>query len=82
MKVELPDGTRWSASMHTPEGIRAILDECRHEDGRSGLYFWAPGVVVVREITVEAVATLVEDLIAEGELELAFVRVGGGVGAA
>ena len=79
--VELwaPDGRGWGARLHTPESVRRILDEwCRRGEQRgerSGLYFWAPGVIVVREITRDAVVALVEDLMAEGELEMAFVPI-------
>ena len=81
-EVRLPDGRGWGARLHTPEGVRGILDEW-HRRGeqrgeRSGLYFWAPGVIVVREITHEAVVALVEDLMAEGELKIAFVPIENG----
>ncbi len=82
VEVRFPDGRRLCARLHTPESVRAILDQWRRRGERSGLYFWAPGVIVVREITREGIAALVEDLLAEGELELAFVRAdkgGGGV---
>lgn len=79
LEVRLPSGRRWRARLHTPESVRAILDEWSRWGERrgehSGLYFWAPGVIVVREISREGVVALVEDLIAEGELELAFVPV-------
>ena len=77
VEVRLPDGRGWDARLHTPESVRSILDEWRRRGERrgerSGLYFWAPGVIVIREITRDGVVALVEDLIAEGELELAFV---------
>ena len=80
VEVRLPDGRGWGARLHTPESVRAILDEWRRHGERrgerSGLYFWAPGVIVVREITREGVVALVEDLMAEGELEMAFVPLG------
>ncbi|QIN79138.1 hypothetical protein GBA65_12065 [Rubrobacter marinus] len=73
VEVRFRDGRRRFARLHTPEGVRAILDEWRRRGERSGLYFWAPGVIVVREITRAGIAALVEDLMAEGELEVAFV---------
>ncbi len=78
VEVRLADGYRWGASFYTPEDIRAILDRWRAADGRSGLYFWTPGVIVIRETTREAVVADVEDLVTEGELELAFDRIGDG----
>jgi hypothetical protein len=78
VEVRLADGYRWGASFYTPEDIRTILDRWRAADGRSGLYFWAPGVIVVRETTREAIVAVVEDLVTEGDLELAFERVGDG----
>lgn len=77
-EVRLPDGSRWGASFHTPEDVRTILDLWRAVDGSSGLYFWAPGVIVIRETTREAIAAVVEDLVAAGEIELALVRLGDG----
>lgn len=80
VEVRRPYGQGWCARLHTPEGVRAILDEWRSRGERqgecSGVYFWAPGVIVVNEITHDAVVALVEDLISEGELELAFVSLG------
>lgn len=76
VEVRLPDGRGWGARLHTPESVRSILDEWRRRGERSGLYFWAPGVIVVREISRDGVVALVEDLIAEGEIELAFVPLG------
>ncbi len=76
VEVRRPDGRGWCARLHTPESVRTILDEWRRRGERrgelAGLYFWAPGVIVVGEITHDAVAALVEDLISEGEFELAF----------
>ena len=76
VEVRRGDGRGWAARLHTPESVRAILDEWHRRGERqgehSGLYFWAPGVIVVREISREAVVALVEDLMAEGEIETAF----------
>lgn len=76
VEVRRGDGRGWAARLHTPESVRAILDESHHRGERQGecggLYFWAPGVIVMREISHEAVVALVEDLITEGEIEAAF----------
>ena len=80
VEVRRGDGRVWGARLHTPESVRAILDEWRRwgerHGERSGLYFWAPDVIVVCEISRDAIVTLVEDLMVEGELELAFAPVG------
>lgn len=75
VEVRLPGGGGWGATLYTPEGVRAILDEWRRVGGEnSGLYFWAPGVILIRDLApFERIVALVEDLIAEDELELAFV---------
>lgn len=75
VEVRLPGGGGWGATLYTPEGARAILDEWRRAGGEhAGLYFWAPGVILVRELAPsERIVALVEDLIAEDELEIAFV---------
>lgn len=79
VEVRLADGRGWAARLHTPESVRGILDDWHHRGElrgeRSGLYFWAPDVVVVREISQEAIVALVEDLLAEGELEMAFAPI-------
>ena len=74
VEVRLPDGSGWYATLYTPESVRAILDEWRRKNERSGLYFWAPGVVIVRGLAHDGIVALVEDLMAEDELDLAFVR--------
>ena len=55
--------------------MRAILDGWRRVGGEhSGLYFWAPGVILVRELApCERIVALFEDLMVEDELEFAFV---------
>lgn len=75
VEVRLPGGGGWGATLYTPEGVRTILDEWRRTGGEhSGLYFWAPGVILIRELApFERIVALVEDLIAEDELEIAFV---------
>ncbi|MDP8952247.1 MAG: hypothetical protein M3N18_08430 [Actinomycetota bacterium] len=75
VEVRLPDGSGWCATLYTPESVRAILDEWRRKDERFGLYFWAPGVVIVRGLTHDGIIALVEDLMAEDELDQAFVRI-------
>ena len=75
VEVRLSSGGGWGATLYTPEGVRAILDGWRRVGGEhSGFYFWAPDVILVRELApCERIVALVEDLIAEDELELAFV---------
>ena len=75
VEVRLPGGHGWCATLYTPEGVRAILDEWRRVGGENaGLYFWAPGVILIRELgSLERIVALVEDLMVENELELAFV---------
>jgi len=74
VEVRLPDGSEWGASLYTPEGVRRVLDEWRERDGSSGLYFWAPGVLIVRDLDRSSAVALVDDLIAEGEFQKAFVQ--------
>jgi hypothetical protein len=76
VEVHLPDGSLWGATLYTPEGVRQVLDEWRERDGTSGLYFWAPGVLIARDLDRSSVVALVDDLIAEGEFQKAFVRLG------
>ena len=76
VEVRLPDGSGWCATLYTPESVRAILDDWRRKDERSGLYFWAPGVIIVRGLAHDGIVALVEDLMAEDELDQAFVRIG------
>jgi hypothetical protein len=76
VEVRLPDGSRWGATLYTPEDVRAILEDWRRADGRSGLYFWAPGVILIRDLDHDSIVALVDDLMSEGEFEKAFVRLG------
>ena len=74
VEVRFRGGGAWGATLYTPECVRAILDEWRRVvGGNSGLYFWAPGVISIRELAPsERIVALVEDLLSEDELELAF----------
>ena len=80
VEVRFPDGRDWAAKLYTPESVQVILEEWRRRGERrgelAGLYFWAPGVIMVREITRDGVVALVDDLITEGELESAFAPPG------
>ena len=50
VEVRLSGGGGWGATLYTPEGVRAILVGWRRVGGEhSGLYFWAPGVTLIRE---------------------------------
>ena len=75
MEVRLSGGGGSGVTSCTPSGVRAILDERRSVGGEhSGLCFWAPDVIWVRELaSFERIAVLGEDLIAAEEVELAFV---------
>jgi hypothetical protein len=59
--------------LYTLAGVRAILDEWRRVGGEhSGLYFWAPGVILIRQLApFERIVAPVQDLIAEDDLAFA-----------
>lgn len=75
VEVEFGDGTRYGATFFTPENIRRLMEQwSRNQEPwcKQGLYFWCTDMVIVRELTVEAIAEVIEDLIAQGEFKEAF----------
>jgi hypothetical protein len=71
--VYFPDGRQYAASFFTIENLRSLFRKNRCTGERaSGTYLWSSGMIVVEQLTEEVVLATIDDLLAEGELDLAF----------
>lgn len=62
--VELPDGTRWSATLATLDGLARVMDECRANGvALNGEYLWFSDLVIVRRMGVTAMVEVITGLI-------------------
>lgn len=79
--VTLTDGSRWIGTAFTLANVQEIMK--RHErsgESAGGRYFWAPDMLIVRELTEEALELTVADLIRDECLHVAFSRYDEGEG--
>ena len=73
VEILFVDGRRYSATFFTLENLRLLLDRYRDTgECRRGLYIWAKNMIIARELTREAIAATVEDLLRTGEFFSAF----------
>jgi len=69
IEVQLADGSRWAATVFTVDNLRSLMQKWRSTGERSGLYVWAPDMIVVERLSDRCLRDLVDELVAEGELE-------------
>ena len=69
IEVELADGSRWAATVYTVDNLRSLMRKWRSTGEQSGLYVWAPDMIVVERLSDRCLRDLVDELVAEGELE-------------
>jgi len=73
--VTLDDGRRYGATFFTIANIQRLLERYRSTgECAKGLYFWGPDLIILRELTVDAMERTIADLIANNELDRALVR--------
>ncbi|MBY0456347.1 MAG: hypothetical protein K2V38_03310 [Gemmataceae bacterium] len=76
VEVTLDHGAKYAATYFTLQNIHNLMErytttgECAN-----GLYFWSSYILIVRELTHEAIMSSVADLIESGDIEYAFERV-------
>ncbi len=76
--VELtsPDERRWVGTVGTLEAVGRILTRYRRTgECLAGTYFWASGLLILREDREEAAFDALEDLVRSGEHEVCFEEV-------
>lgn len=73
VEVHSPDGRRWVGTVGSLAHVRAIMERYE-ETGEcdNGAYFWATGLLFMREETIEAAVDALESLVQSGEHELCF----------
>jgi hypothetical protein len=71
--VDFEDGKRFVATLFTQQNIRELFEryEASGECG-GGQYVWAKNMIVMKEVSADAIRAAVASLIAAGELEQAF----------
>ena len=68
IQVRLTDGSRWAATVFTVDNLRSLMRKWRSTGEYSGLYVWAPDMIVVERLSDRCLRDLVDELVAEGEL--------------
>ena len=69
IEVQLADGSRWAATVFTVDNLRSLMNKSRSTGEGSGLYIWAPDMIVVDRLSDRCLRDLVDDLVGEGELQ-------------
>ena len=69
IEVQLADGSRWAATVFTVDNLRSLMKKWRSTGEHSGLYVWAPDMIVVERLSDGCLRDLVDELVAEGELQ-------------
>jgi hypothetical protein len=69
IEVQLADGSRWAATVFTVDNLRSLMKKWRSTGEQSGLYVWAPDMIVVERLSDGCLRDLVDELVAEGELQ-------------
>lgn len=76
VEVTFSDGSRFVATFFTLANIASLLKQYEQSgECLNGTYFWASDMVIVRELTREAISQTIDDLIQSGEFESAFSAV-------
>lgn len=77
VEVWFPDGRRYSATFFTLENLRSLMNRYQNTgECKGGLYLWAKDMMIVSELTREAIEATVEDLLHTGEFSSAFSELG------
>jgi hypothetical protein len=73
VEVRLADGRRFGATFFTLRNVERLFAKNRATGECSGgLYLWATNMIIVRELSIEAMKTIVRDLMSNGEFDKAF----------
>ena len=74
IEVQLADRSRWAATVFTVDNLRSLMRKWRSTGEQSGLYVSAPDMIVVERLSDGFLRELVDELVAEGELEHRLMR--------
>jgi hypothetical protein len=75
VEILFDDGRRYGATLFTLENVHSLMERYRSSgECGGGSYFWASQMIMVRSLTPAAIAEAIGALIAEGDLDQAFVR--------
>jgi hypothetical protein len=73
IEVQLEDGRRFGATFFTLRSIARVIEKNRNTgECARGLYHWTANMIVVSELSLDAIRRTVRDLIETEEFEQAF----------
>lgn len=73
--VHLDDGSHYAGTLYSVANVRVLMDRFRVSgECAAGRYFFDPTMVIVRDLKVDTIHAVIEDLIRSDELAKAFVR--------
>lgn len=77
VEVQLHDGRRFVATFFTLRNLESLFEKNKRSgECRSGTYLWASDMILVEELSKEAIERTVEGLLEDGEFEAAFLLLG------
>ena len=77
VEVALADGSRFGATFFTLKNIERLFQKNRDTgECGGGIYLWAANMILVQELTIEAIQKTVRDLLDTEEFYSAFSRFG------
>ena len=77
VEVTFADGRRYAATFCTIANIEQIMESYQTTgECLSGRYFWAANLIIVRDLTEDAIQAAISDMISTGEFQTAFGNIG------
>lgn len=71
--VELRGGQRFGGTFFTQSYLSMLMEKNKRTgEFAGGQYLWAAGMIVVDRLDVETIGLIVDDLLGEGQLHVAF----------
>jgi len=71
--VKFNNGSKYVATFFTLKNIQSLFEKNKKTgECSSGTYFWASDMILITELSSENILKTVQDLIEQGEFEMAF----------
>ena len=78
VRITFPNGKSYTTTFFTLQNIKSRI-KTNKEDGEcaSGAYFWAPHMVIVKQLNEEVIRETIDSILAENQFRFAFLTDGG-----
>jgi len=76
IEVRIKEGCRYAATLFTIQNLASLLEKHRKSgECANGTFVWAVEMIVLRDLNVESIFAMVEDLISTGEIHTAMLKI-------